>query len=129
MTTLSQAPEIAARPPEINLRDYLDIVRRRKGVFVQVFVLVLVVGLVIMALSKPIYQARAQLLVPEPNRAVSLVDSNKPTASVLVSAQPDSVATQILVLQSQPFLAAAFHQADVKKRIGDGAPKVKIEGM
>lgn len=129
MTTLSQSPDLAARPPEINLRDYLDIIRRRKGVFVQVFVLVLVVGLVILALSKPIYQAKAELLVPEPNRAVNLVDSNKPTASVLVSSQPDSVATQILVLQSQPFLNAAFRQAGVRKQFGDGAPKVKVEGL
>src|SRR5262245_2460717 len=97
-------PESAAPAPELSIREYLIIIQRRKLVFVNGFVMVLAAGIVATALSKPVYMTHAKLLVPAGSSSVNLVDSNNPIAAMLASAQPDSVATQMQVLQSAPFM-------------------------
>src|SRR5438128_608515 len=100
-------PVIPASPApaqEFNLHDFVGLIRRRKAVFIEVFVMVLAVGIVATALSKRVYQTHARLLVTAGNSSVSIVDSNNPIATMLAAAQPDSVDTQLLVLQSEPFL-------------------------
>ncbi len=43
--------EQALSSPDVGIKDYLEILRRRKAVFIQVFVLVLIIGIVVTALS------------------------------------------------------------------------------
>jgi capsular exopolysaccharide synthesis family protein len=106
-------PELPAALPELNLREYLQIIRRRKVVFIQVFVVVLAIGIVAAMTGKPIYETTAKLLVTAGSSSVSIVDSNNPIATMLAAAQPDSVDTQLQVLQSGPFLDDAYRLAHI----------------
>src|SRR5262245_11606517 len=112
---------------ELNLRDSLDVMRRRKGVFAQVCVMVLAVGIVATALSKRVYQTHAKLLVPTITSSVNVVDSSNPVAAMLAAAQPDSVNTQLQLLQTAPFIEEAERKAGIEPRPHVVAPSVKVD--
>src|SRR3712207_4241566 len=98
-------------PAEGNLRDYLDILRRRKALMLQTFVVVLAVGIITTLLARPVYEASAKLLLVAGANQVSFIQTENPLSQVLAQAQPDSVATQVEVLQSAPFLHEATEAA------------------
>src|SRR5688572_2409095 len=95
---------------EVNLRDYLDVLRRRKAIILQTFVVVLAVGVFTTLLSKPVYETSAKLLVATSTPTMSIVSSENPLASIFNSSQPDSLATQIEVLNSGPFMTSVYEQ-------------------
>jgi len=97
----------ALPPAEVNLRDYLDILRRRKAIMLQTFVVVVAVGFIVTLMSKPVYEASAKLLVISGMPGLNIMNTENPLSAILQQAQPDSVATQVEVLQSQPFMAEA----------------------
>src|SRR5688500_8104969 len=103
---VTEAPTESASPLEAasDPKALLDILRRRKRTFVAVFAATLAVGLLTTALSKPIYQAEAKLLVRPGSSNVSLVDATNPISTLLAYAQPDTVGTQLEVLDSEQFL-------------------------
>lgn len=116
-------------PPQFaDLKGYWDVLRKRRAVFAQVFILVMGAGIAATVLSKPLYHTRAKLLVPAASNSVSLVDASNPIATMLAAAQPDSVATQMQVLQSEPFLAEARAAAKIKARPDVVSPSVQVEG-
>src|SRR5438034_9131675 len=104
-------PEQPVLLPEVNLRDYMDIIRRRKLVFLQVFGLVMGMGILGARSGKPIYQTHAKLLVAAGANSVSIIDSNNPIAEMLAAAQPYGHETQMQHIQSAPFLAGAVGAA------------------
>ena len=89
----------------VSLQEYSRILRRRRATILQSFVLISVVGLVLTALSKPVYQASAKLLVEGPSLNVNTVDNGNPLSSILTLNQQQTVATDVEVLQAQPLLA------------------------
>jgi capsular exopolysaccharide synthesis family protein len=119
----------ALPPPEPSLKEYLQILQRRKSIFLQVFVAVLILGVVATALARPVYQTHAKVLVPASSRSLNLVDSNNPIASMLAASQPDSLETQLQVLQSGPFQAEAQHLAGVNSRPRVVPPVVRVEAL
>src|SRR5436190_2148216 len=90
-------------PPDLSIKNLLNILRRRKAILVEAFVVVLAVGILTTKLHKPVYRTHAKLLVPVGTSSLSIVDSNNPIGTMLAAAQPDSVETQLHVLQSEPF--------------------------
>src|SRR5438874_7744622 len=102
----------ALPPAEVNLRDYLDVLRRRKAIMLQTFVVVLAVGILTTLLSRPVYEATAKLLVVASAPQVQMITQDNPLSQILQQTQPDSVATQMEVLQSVPFLKSARERAD-----------------
>ena len=48
---------------DVSLTDYVDMLRRRKGIIIQTFLLVFLVGVIVTFLSKPVYRASAKILV------------------------------------------------------------------
>src|SRR5438270_8631794 len=96
---------------EVNLRDYLDILRRRKAIMLQTFVVVVAVGFIVTALSRPIYEASAKMLVVASGTQLSISNAENPLAAILVQTQPDSVPTQVEELQSDPELKPARSRA------------------
>jgi polysaccharide biosynthesis transport protein len=117
----------AAAAPEMGLKDYMDVLRRRKGIAIQAFLLVLAVGFVVTLMSKPVYQTRAKLLVPAGSPQVTVMNAENPIITMLAAAQPDSVATQIEVLQTREALAEAFTDAQIKPEPAVIPPSVRIE--
>jgi polysaccharide biosynthesis transport protein len=95
---------------EVNLRDYLDVLRRRKAIILQTFVVVLAVGVFTTLLSKPVYETSAKLLVATAAPSMSIVTSDNPLATLMGGSQVDNLATQIEVLNSGPFMTSVFEQ-------------------
>jgi capsular exopolysaccharide synthesis family protein len=124
--SMTAFPEQATAPAELNIRDYLEILRRRRVVFMNVFVVVLVVGALMAAASKPVYQTTAKLVIPSSSRSWSLVDSSNPIESMIGAAQPDNLETQMEVLQSGPFLADAMKAAAIVDRPGVIGPSTRV---
>jgi capsular exopolysaccharide synthesis family protein len=121
--------ESQAVPAELNLREALEVIRRRKAVFVEVFAAVLSLGIVATALTKPVYQTHAKLLVPSVITSVNVVDTSNPIATMLAAAQPDSVSTQMQTLESDAFLEEAERRAGVKQRPEVVPPSVKVDSQ
>lgn len=122
-------PIYAPPADDMGIKDYLEVLRRRKALFIQVFVLVMAVGIVVTLLSKPVYETRAKLLVPVASSTVSLVDTKNPLSSILAQYQPDSVATQLQVLQADPFQEEARKNAGVQERPGIEPPTVRVSNV
>src|SRR5215207_10042458 len=95
---------------EVNLRDYLDVLRRRKAIILQTFVVVLAVGVFTTLLSKPVYEPSAKLLVATSAPSMTMVTSDNPLATLMGGSQVDNLATQIEVLNSGPFMTSVFEQ-------------------
>lgn len=111
---------------EVNLRDYLDILRRRKAIMLQTFVVVVAVGFIVTALSRPIYEASAKMLVVASGPTVTFNSSENPLSNILIQAQPDSVATQVEQLQSEPELIGARKRAQPPRVGSPGDASIKV---
>jgi capsular exopolysaccharide synthesis family protein len=127
--TISPVPEQWAQPSELNLQELLDVLQRRKGTFLQVFLLVLAAGVVAATLGKPVYVTQAKLLVPSGTPTVSIIDSNNPIAALMAAMQVDSISTQLQDLQSGEFLNRVRKQAHIVSRPEEIPPSVRFEAL
>lgn len=128
--SITSAPEHLPTPAqELNLKDYLDVVRRRKAVFFQTFALILAAGIIVTFLSKPVYKTRAKLVVPMPSNTMTIQQAQDPLNPVMIGTQPDPISTQLEVLQSREFRKAAMEKAGIKTVPGVIPPAVHTENL
>lgn len=99
---------------ELDVRDYLDLLRRRRGIVVLSTLIVLAAALGSSFLQTPVYQGKAQLLL-QPRSTESLFDPNSGQRNDPVRA----VDTEIQVLKSQPVRQA------VRSKLGI-APNISV---
>jgi capsular exopolysaccharide synthesis family protein len=127
--SITPAPEqaILTQEQELNLKDYAQIILRRKSVFIQVFVMVFAIGVVITLLSKPVYQTQAKLSILMAPPQVTLQDVSNPLAAIAAGLQPDSVGTTLQVLSGGPFQAEAKELAKVTPRPSVVPPAASVE--
>jgi capsular exopolysaccharide synthesis family protein len=112
---------------EFGLQQYLDIIRQRRWTILYTVVAVVVAGAVATALMTPIYQAQAKLLVRASAPQVSAVNTENPLVDLLAMAQPESIDTQIEVLESQPFLKEVYAAAHVPE--GKRRPRIRVNNV
>lgn len=115
--TFSEAP--AAAPDGITLAEFLQILRRRRAVIVQAFVLITVVAIVLTLMTRPVYRATARMLIESPTASYNAIDTSNPLSGILALSQPQSVKTQVEVLQNPDL------QAQVVQSVGQVAITVK----
>ena len=102
---------------ELALRDFLRILRRRKGIIVLCLLVIVSVAVVASLLQEPVYAAKSKVLL-QPRSTESLFDSDTGQRR-----DPNrAVQTEIEVLESQPVEDA------VRKELG-AAPGVKARGI
>ncbi len=99
--------------PDFHLQDYLQILWRRRRIFVQMFVLVLGVGIVSTLMRRPVYRAAARLMVPANylGARIDINDGSNPVGPLLGSVSPEDVDAQVQVLRSRPFQEQALKRA------------------
>jgi hypothetical protein len=73
--TFTPLPLQLSPPVEFSFRDSLEVIRRRKAGFFQVFILVFANGVLGTLASTPIYRASAKLLGPIASPTVSVLDA------------------------------------------------------
>ena len=101
-----------------SLQEYIAILRRRRWIILQAFVLIAAVGVVQALLAKNVYDASAKMLVEGPSYNLNTVDSSNPLSSLFQLSQQQTVDTQIEVLQAQPLLD------QVQKQVGSASLSV-----
>jgi polysaccharide biosynthesis transport protein len=114
---------------DVSLNDYLDIVRRRRWIIIQTFAVVTAIGLITTMMATPIYRATAKLKVEASPLTITTQNTENPLASILAQAQPDSVETQIQMLQTEPFVQRVFKKAGVVVAPGRPAPEIQVSNI
>ena len=97
-------PELETTGPGFSLPEYLAILRRRRAVIIQAFILVTVIGVAQAMMAHNVYQSSAKLLVEGQSYNLNTVDSSNPLSSLFQLSQQQSVETQVEVLQSAPLM-------------------------
>jgi capsular exopolysaccharide synthesis family protein len=84
----------------VSLREYGDILRRRRAIILQTFVIVLVAGVLVTLFATNVYQARSRMLLEPTGFFINQVNTTDPLADLFLISQPYSVMTQVEMLQS-----------------------------
>src|SRR5579862_5384562 len=111
----------------VDFRRYLSIILKRRNTFIQVFVLIVGIGVAATIMSRPIYQTETQVKVPAVPATLRLEDSNNPLSSLLSDVQPDPVTTVIQEIQSSGFIGRAEDHANYVRKRGVVPPSVRVE--
>src|SRR5436305_15044095 len=99
---MAETPQLSAA--DVNLNDYLQIVRRRYWIIIQTFAVVTAIGLITTMMTTPIYRATAKLKVDASPLTISTQNTDNPLSSILSQAQPDTVEPQMQLLHVDPLL-------------------------
>ncbi len=102
---------------------------RRLRIFTLVTTTTLVVGLLVVFLRPPIYQASASLLTKAPkaaDQAEILIDPNR---SLPISVDPQHVAIQRVLLTAQPLLVETLQRLKMEGSLPEGITPAKIKSM
>ena len=113
----SPLPDPSLAPDELDLRDYLRVLRRRKGVVVASVLVVVIGALVASALQTPVYRAKTELVLQaRSTEALFDPDTGQPR-------NPErAVQTEIKLIESGPV------QAAVEEELGVEVPDVNASG-
>ncbi|HZP82359.1 MAG TPA: polysaccharide biosynthesis tyrosine autokinase [Chthonomonadaceae bacterium] len=93
---------------EVSLRDYLDLLRRRSATILYTAALVLIVGIIIALVSRPVYSASGRLLVTQQNPQLEMNDLRNPFAGALTTSAGHNIETQIQVLTTSELMGDAY---------------------
>lgn len=129
MSQVAVLPPPTAPQQDVNLRQYWEIIQRRKAQAIVVFIVIFLIGAFLALQQAPQYQATAQVLVPTPSFALNVYDSNNPISALLVDAQPDTLETQLQLMNTPDFLAAAAERAGVRAKPGVAYPSPTISAV
>lgn len=99
---------------ELSLRDILTVLRRRKAIFLQTFILIVAVGVVVTMATKPLYRSTSRILVEGQSTTVSLSNTDDPLSRLFLPPAGHMVDTQVEVLRSQSLLNKAYKVAKFK---------------
>jgi capsular exopolysaccharide synthesis family protein len=112
------ADEFAAPALDISLRDYVDLVRRRRAVIIQAFIAVVAGGFAITLTEKPTYRSTTRILVEGKSFSVAQYDANNPLSGLFLQDNGHEIATQIEVIQGEQVLMDAFDDAGIPRGSG-----------
>ncbi len=106
----AQAP---ASPPPPSLRDFFDILRRRKTIAINAFLLVVALGTLVTLMTKPVWNTSARLLVEGKSNTLAINNSNDPMGAALTPKSGHEVDTQIEILRSSMVLKQVYEETKV----------------
>jgi succinoglycan biosynthesis transport protein ExoP len=107
----SALSEQFAPAEELSLRDYLAIIRRRRLIFIEVFLVVMAVGVIATLAMRPVYQATSKLSVTMAPPKVSLTQPSTDPLQEIMQTPQDPIPTQITLLNSVDFRLEALKAA------------------
>lgn len=104
----------SAAPPPPSLRDFFEILRRRKAIAFNAFMLVMILGIVVTLMTKPVFSTSLRLLVEGRSNKVTIATGNDPLSSVFQPPPGREVDTQIEILRSSRIVSQVYKEAGVK---------------
>lgn len=109
---------VAASSPDVSIQDYLELLRRRRVIFIQTLVVVIALGAVVTVMTKPLYNAHTSLLVEGRANTVAQMTTSDPLGNLFLPDVGHDIQTQVEVLNGEKVLAEAYRSANVS---GDAA--------
>ncbi|MBM3458929.1 MAG: hypothetical protein FJX77_10415 [Armatimonadetes bacterium] len=102
--------------PTVALRDYLQVFWRRRKAFLQMFVLVLGLGVASTYFKKPVYRTSARLMIPPAwvGTRIDISETSNPVAPLMSGAAMEDLDSQVQLLRSSPFQASAREKAGAR---------------
>ncbi len=94
----------------VSFQEYVAILKRRRSLIVQAFLLISIVGVIVTFLTKPVYQAVGEMLVDPPSMTVSQVNTDSPLSGLFGIGAQQSTATVAQVLQTLPLQRQVFQK-------------------
>lgn len=101
----------AERAP--TLRDFLAILKRRKSIAIQAFVLVLALGVIVTLMTKPTYRSSSRVLVEGKTSVMTISNSSNPLSSLFLPSSGHETETQVEILRSSQIAAKASKASNV----------------
>ena len=98
---------------ELSLRDYMDLLRRRKAIVIQTFMVVFVLGVAVTFMAKPVYRTSARILVEGRSYNLGSYSSENPLVGLFTPDSGHDILTQLEVLQGDRVLADAYKDGEV----------------
>src|SRR5579872_4733706 len=99
---------------DTSLRDYLDLLRRRKKIILQTFMIIVIFGLALTVLTRPLYRTSSRILVEGKEVTFAQVNTSDPLNGLFIPDNGHDVNTQIEVLQGDKVQADAYKLAGVR---------------
>ena len=90
--------------PTISLREYGDILRRRRAIILQAFLFVVIVGVIWTSFQTNIYQSTARLLIEPQTSGINLNTQSNPLDALFHISQNYNINTQVELLQTPDML-------------------------
>lgn len=90
--------------PSISLREYGDILRRRRAIILQAFLFVLIVGIIWTAFQSNVYRTSARLLIEPTSSGINLNNSSDPLNELFKISGSYNIDTQVELLQTPDIL-------------------------
>ncbi|MDZ4180968.1 MAG: polysaccharide biosynthesis tyrosine autokinase [Coriobacteriia bacterium] len=111
---------------ELDLRDYLNVIRARKWVIIQAVVVVTLVALIVSLLQSPVYEGEAKVLISEKGSSADLFGS----LGLDISSQPErGLQTQVQLMQVRPLLENTIRKLDLGMSPEDLAKRVEVSAV
>ena len=110
---MSMLEETNPQTSELSLRDYMDLLRRRKAIVIQTFMVVFVLGVAVTFMAKPVYRTSARILVEGRNITVGSYNADNPLVGLFTPDSGHDILTQLEVLQGDRVLADAYKDSEV----------------
>ena len=108
----------------ISLREYGDVLRRRRAIILQTFVVILVAGVLVTIFTAPTYRSTARLLLEAPSYTINQVNSSDPLGDLFRINNQYSIGTQVELLQTESI------RKEVMEKLGaPSLPSMTISGV
>ena len=98
--------------PSLSLRDFLAVLRRRKAIAINTFILIIALGVVLTLMTKPVFLSTARIQVEgRANLFAVNASSVDPLSSLFEPQNNPSVQTQVEILRSPEILKQVYKQS------------------
>ncbi|NLI00342.1 MAG: polysaccharide biosynthesis tyrosine autokinase [Chthonomonadales bacterium] len=98
---------------EISLRDYVNIIKRRRLVIILAALVIFAVGAVSTYLTQPVYRSTTRMLVDAGNRQYSPYAGDPLLSQFFMQSNVGDINTQIEIIKSEGVMAAAYRESGV----------------
>jgi capsular exopolysaccharide synthesis family protein len=92
----------------LTLWDFWNILRRRRAIAINTFLLVVVLGIVLTLITTPRFSSTARVLVEGKTQTLAISDTNNPLSNLFVPTTGHDVATQVEILRSPVVLDEVY---------------------
>ena len=114
---------------EIGLREYLQVIQRRRWIVIEVFVIVVVVVVVGNLLAQPVYRATAGLLIEAGTPQSGPYDQLPIVGTALSMSHGRTIETHRRLLVGRPIIEAVLEELELHFTVGEFRTQVLVEAV